>query len=108
VAFVTPTAPVAALALVLGFAVAEITGVRALGGLVVAAGLGWCVLRWRTRIGWGRTVGLAVLFLLAFVGAHILAGPIGAWPAVLAVAAGTFVVVLAVDRDRSRTGALTE
>lgn len=93
------TAPVAALALVLGFLVAETTGVRALGGIVLLAGLGVCVARWRSRLGWGRTAGLAATFLLAFAGSHLLARAIGAWPAVLTAAAVTFVVVLAVDRD---------
>ena len=38
-----PTAVIAALTLVVGFAVADLTGVRALGGVVLVAGVAWCV-----------------------------------------------------------------
>jgi hypothetical protein len=105
---VVPTPPVAAGSLVLGFLVAELTGVRALGGVVLLAGLAFCVHRWRARLGWGRTTALAVVFLLAFAGSHLLARAIGAWPAVLVAAAGTFVVVAAVDRDRSLAASRAE
>jgi hypothetical protein len=48
------------------------------------------------------------VFLLAFAGSHLLARAIGAWPAVLVAAAGTFVVVAAVDRDRSLAASRAE
>jgi len=83
----TPTWPVAAGSLVLGFAVAQATGVRPLGGIVLLAGAGWCALRWREKVGTGRAAGLVALYLAAFVGSHLLAGPIGAWPSVAVVAA---------------------
>jgi hypothetical protein len=82
-----PTWPVAAGSLALGFAVAQATGVRALGGVVLVAGCGWCALRWRERVGAGRTVGLVGLYLAAFVGSHVLAHAIGAWPSVALVSA---------------------
>ncbi len=84
-----PTAPVAAASLVLGFAVAQATGVRPLGGLVLLAAVAWCALRWR------RTAGLAVAALLvaiyagAFAASHALADVLGTWGAVLTVAAVT-------------------
>jgi hypothetical protein len=93
-----PTPPVTSLTLVLGFLVAQATGVRVLGGLVLLAGLAVCVASWQVRLGWGRTVALAAVFLAAFVGSHVLARAIGAWPAVFTVAAVTFLVVWAVDR----------
>ncbi|MEA2139882.1 MAG: hypothetical protein QOG56_3032, partial [Solirubrobacteraceae bacterium] len=40
------TWPVASGSLLLGFAVAQATGVRPLGGVVLALGAGWCGLRW--------------------------------------------------------------
>jgi hypothetical protein len=104
----TPTAPVAALALVLGFLVAEVTGVRALGGLVLVAGLGVCLAQWWVRLGQGRAIALSAVFLLAFAGSHGLARAIGAWPAVFAAAAATFLVVWLVDRDRATAGSRTE
>jgi hypothetical protein len=103
-----PTAAVAALALVLGFLVAQTSGIRALGGLVLLAGLGVCVLQWQARLGRGRAAALAAVFLLAFAGSHLLARAIGAWPSVLVAAAGTFVVVWAVDRGSAVAAARAE
>jgi hypothetical protein len=92
----TPTWPVAAGSLALGFAVAQATGVRPLGGVVLAVGCGWCALRWRERAGTGRAAGLVGLYLAAFAGSHVLAHSIGAWPSVAVVsavvAAGTYAV----------------
>lgn len=92
----TPTWPVAAGSLALGFAVAQATGVRPLGGVVLALGCGWCALRWRERAGTGRAAGLVGLYLAAFAGSHVLAHSIGAWPSVAVVsavvAAGTYAV----------------
>lgn len=82
-----PTWPIAAGALLLGFAVAELTGVRALGGLVLALGGIACGLRWRLLLRLGRALALVALFLLAFVVAHPLGKAIGSWPAVVLVAA---------------------
>jgi hypothetical protein len=81
-----PTAPVAAASLVLGFAVADATGVRPLGGAVLAVALGWCALRWRRSAGAGTALALVALYLAAFAASHALADPLGTWPAVLLVA----------------------
>jgi hypothetical protein len=92
----TPTWPVAAGSLAVGFAVAQATGIRALGGVVLIAGCGWCALRWRERVGPGRTAGLVGLYVAAFAASHVLAHAIGAWPSVAVacavVAAGTHAV----------------
>jgi hypothetical protein len=82
-----PTWPVAAGSLALGFAVAQATGVRPLGGLVLIAGAGWCALRWRERVGTGRAAALTGLYVAAFAGSHALAHVIGAWPSVAVVSA---------------------
>lgn len=82
-----PTWPVAAGSLVAGFAVAQATGVRPLGGLVLLAGAGWCARRWHARVGAGRTVLLLGIYLIAFVLSHVIADPVGTWPAVAIVAA---------------------
>lgn len=86
-----PTAPVAALALVLGFGVAELTGVRAVGGAVMLLGLVVCARLWFVRVGAARAVALTALFLGLFVVAHLLARVTGAWSAVLLAAAAAFV-----------------
>jgi hypothetical protein len=100
----TTTWPVAAGSLVLGFAVAQATGVRPLGGVVLIAGAGWCALRWREKVGGARTAGLVGLYAVAFAGSHLLAHPIGAWPSVAVVtavvAAGTYAVA---DASPART-----
>lgn len=82
-----PTWPVAAGSLALGFAVAQATGVRPLGGVVLVAGAGWCVLRWRERAGAPAAAALLALYLIAFVASHLLAGTLGPWGSVATVAA---------------------
>jgi hypothetical protein len=81
-----PTWPIAAGALVLGFAVADLSGSRPLGGVVLFLGGLACGLRWRVLLGLGRALALVVAFLAGFVLAHPLGHAIGAWPAVLIVA----------------------
>jgi hypothetical protein len=80
-----PSAPVAALSLVIGYAVAAGTGVRALGGVVLLLGLAWCVVLWRASSGTPVAVGLAAAYVVLFVGSHLLALAIGAWPSVVVV-----------------------
>ncbi len=81
-----PAAVVAAASLVLGFAVAEATDVRALGGVVLVAGAAWCAARWRARAGTAAAIALVAAYTAGFVLAHVLADPLGAWPSVLLVA----------------------
>ena len=93
-----PTALLAALTLVVGFAVAEITGVRALGGVVLLAGVAWCAVRARAA-GWWRVSLVVLAGLVCFVASHLLAPHLGAWLSVIVVAvvlAG--VTYLLVDR----------
>jgi hypothetical protein len=82
-----PTWPLAAGTLLLGFAVAEITGVRAAGGVVLFLGALACGLRWRLLLGLPRALALVTAFLAGFALAHPLGHAIGSWPAVLLVAA---------------------
>lgn len=81
------TAALAGGSLVAGFAVAELTGVRVLGGLVLAAAATVCAVAWRRAAGGPVAAGLVALYLVAFVGSHLLARVVGAWPSVLLVAA---------------------
>ena len=81
----TPTAPVAAATLIVGYAVAVSTGSRPLGGLVLAIGGLWCIQVWRRRHGTRTAVALACVGFGAFAASHVLALAIGAWPSVLVV-----------------------
>jgi hypothetical protein len=81
-----PSSLVAALTLVVGYAVAAGTGVRAIGGLVLLAGLALCWVLWSARAGTATAVALVVAFGVAFAGSHLLALVIPAWPSVLIVA----------------------
>lgn len=83
------TAPIAATGLIAGFAVAIATGSRPLGGVVLAlCGLA-CVAVWLRRDGRRTAAMLTAAGLFAFAISHVLGLLIGAWPAVLLVAAGT-------------------
>jgi hypothetical protein len=98
-----PTAPVAAASLIAGYAVAAGTGSRPLGGLVLAAGGLWCIREWARRNDTRTAVILGCAGLAAFVISHVLALAIGAWPAVLLVAAA--MAIAAWLRADSRAGA---
>jgi hypothetical protein len=82
-----PTAPIVAAGLIGGFAVADATGVRALGGIVLAAAGVAAGTVWARRDGAPTTTALAAVYLGGFVGSHFLAHEIGAWPSVLCVTA---------------------
>ncbi|MCZ2810145.1 hypothetical protein O2W15_01730 [Modestobacter sp. VKM Ac-2979] len=85
-----PSAVAVAVGLAAGFGVAQGTGVRALGGVVFAAGglaAGWL---WYRRRGAAIAAALAAGYVAAFVLAHVLAIGVG-WPAWLAVGLVTVV-----------------
>jgi hypothetical protein len=80
-----PTAPVAAVSLIVAYAVAVSTGSRPLGGVALAVGGLWCIQAWRRRHGARTAAVLASVGLGAFIVSHLLALAIGAWPSVLIV-----------------------
>ncbi len=80
-----PAWPLALACLPAGFAVADATGARALGGVVLVAVGAATVLASPAPL--GRRVAWGAVALGAFVASHLLAHPLGAWPAV-AVTAG--------------------
>ncbi|TAK70214.1 MAG: hypothetical protein EPO13_04460 [Actinomycetota bacterium] len=99
------TAVVAVLGLVVGFAVAQVSGNRTAGGVVLVLAGAWCTARWWRSCGRARALLLLATYAAAFALAHVLAGPLGAWPAVLLVAAVTGLAALAVGRPQRRTHA---
>ncbi|MDO8209975.1 hypothetical protein [Conexibacter sp. CPCC 206217] len=82
-----PTAPVAAGSLVGGYLVARETGVRPLGGAVLAVAGAWCTREWARSAGAPVAGALLATYLGGFGASHPLAKRIGAWPSVLTVAA---------------------
>jgi hypothetical protein len=79
-----PSAIPVAIGLAAGFGVAQGSGVRALGGVVFAAGGIAAAWLWTRRRGPVVAAGLGVAYVAAFVLAHVLALGVG-WPAWLAV-----------------------
>jgi hypothetical protein len=97
----TLTSAVAAATLIAGFAVADATGDRALGGVVLAAGGAWCTWQWRRSSGTPRAVAALGVFTGAFVLSHPLAHAIHAWPSVLTVSAVTAAATYAIAAPRT-------
>ena len=95
-----PTAPLAAASLIAGYAVAVASGSRPLGGVVLAAGGLACVELWRRRHGVRTAIALGAAGLLAFALSHVLALGVGAWPAVLLVAAAMAALAWLVSDSR--------
>ena len=84
-----PTSALSAAGLIAGFGVAVTTGSRPLGGVVLAAFGLTCIYVWLRRDGLRTAVRLTAVGLFAFALSHLLGLAIGAWPAVLLVAAVT-------------------
>lgn len=79
------TAPVVALGLIGGWLTARETGIRPLGGVVLAAAGLYAGRTWLARRGPATTAALGATYVLGFGLSHPLAKKIGAWPAVLTV-----------------------
>ncbi|HWC26002.1 MAG TPA: hypothetical protein VG474_05400 [Solirubrobacteraceae bacterium] len=95
------TWPIASGSLLLGFAVAQTTGIRPLGGVVLIAGCAWCALRWLRSAGAARTAALVLVYAGAFVVSHVVADALGAWPSVLLAAAVTGLAAYALADSRA-------
>lgn len=81
------TAPIVALGLLGGYVTARESGIRPLGGAVLAAAGVYAGRTWLAKGGAATTAGLAAAYVLGFGLSHPLAKKIGAWPSVLAVTA---------------------
>ena len=81
------TAPVIATGLIGGWLTARETGIRPLGGVVLAAAGIYAARTWYARKGIPATAALLATYIGAFGASHPLAKKIGAWPSVLAMTA---------------------
>lgn len=91
-------AGICSVSLVVAFAVAQFSGVRMLGAVVLVVGGAACaVLMWPVA-GTRRTVALGAVYMAAFAVSHPLGRVIGTWPAVLLVAALTAVAAYSLMR----------
>ena len=103
-----PSAVLVAVGLAAGFGIAQATGVRALGGAVLAAAGVAAGVLWVQRRGWGVALGLGAVYVGAFVLAHVLALGVGlpAWLAVSLVTLTAAGVTYGVaDGSRADVGA---
>jgi len=97
-----PTAPIVAAGLVGGYLVARETKVRPLGGAVLG-GAGLLAGRtWLRTSGPATTAVLSAVYLGGFGASHPLAKKVGAWPAVLGVAATSAVASYVLSDRRAR------
>ncbi|PPJ22344.1 hypothetical protein C5E45_23445 [Nocardia nova] len=94
-----PTAVLAAGGLLGGFALAQATEQRQLGGAVFAAATAAAVPRWRAVLGTPGAAALTGLSVGAMGVSHPLAKKIGAWPSV-AVVSGAVALTSWVLADR--------
>src|SRR5690625_145238 len=79
------TAPVVAAGLIGGWLTARETGIRPLGGVVLAAAGLYAGRTWLARRGTATTAVLGATYVLGFGLSHPLAKKSGGWPAVLTV-----------------------
>lgn len=86
--------------LVGGYSLARATGVRALGGVGLAAGGVAAFAGWKKNAGVGRATALTAVYLGSFGYSHVLSKQIGAWPAVGAVTGATALASLALGRQQ--------
>ena len=96
------TAPLVAVGLIGGYLTARETGIRPLGGVVLAAAGAYAARTWYAKRGWPTATALGFAYLGGFGLSHPLAKKIGAWPAVVTVtAAAAGAAYLAVDAQRN-------
>ena len=91
----------AALTLIIGFAVASLTGNRALGGIVLVIGGAVCAwLWWRLAGPWRAAICVAIAGV-AFVVSHPLGALLSSWGSVVLVSAVTAGATYALTRSRT-------
>jgi ABC-type Mn2+/Zn2+ transport system permease subunit len=88
-----------------GFQSARATGVRAVGGVVLAAAGAAAFGLWKRDAGTVPAAALTGLYLAAFGLSHPLAKKIGPWPSVYTVTGATALASLLFGRRRDHSGA---
>ena len=98
-----PTAPIVAVGIIGGYAAGRVTGLRPLGGAVLAAAGAAAGKQWAQTAGPVNAAVLSGVYTAAFGVSHPLSKKIGAWPAVF-VAAGISAGAswLLADRNRAQ------
>jgi len=96
-----------AASLIAGFGVADLTGARWLGAIVLIIGGAWCAWRLWPTSGPLVTIAVAVVYVVAFIVSHPLGRAIGSWPAVLVVALAVAAFAYAVMRPTGRVDSTT-
>ena len=81
------TATTVALGLIGGWVTAKETGIRPLGGVILAAAGVWAGRSWAAKTNVATTAALSALYVGGFGASHPLAKKIGVWPSVLTVTA---------------------
>lgn len=97
----TFTAVLSGIVLVVGFGVAQASGNRSLGGVILVVGAAYCAIQWWKTAGALRAVLSVAIFSIAFVVSHPLGKVIGSWPSVLLVALITSVSAYWLNQPRS-------
>lgn len=95
------TCVIGAIALIVGFGIASVTGVRWLGGIALIAGAIWCGSKWWQLAGPLRAIIAVLVFGIAIVISHPLGNAIGAWPSVFVVAIIAGALAYAITPQRS-------
>lgn len=96
-----PTAAIGATGFIVGFAVAVVSGSRALGGLVLGICGVICIAIWLQRDGRRTATALTIAAAFAFAFSHLLGLLIGAWPAVLLTTAAMAALCWRVSDSRA-------
>ena len=91
----------AALTLIIGFAVASLTGNRALGGVVLLVGGAVCAWLWWRLAGPWRAAACVAIAGVAFVVSHPLGAMLTSWGSVVLVSAVTAGATYALTRSRT-------
>ena len=97
----TRAALLAAATLIVGFAVASLTGNRALGGIVLIAGGIACAYLWWRLAGPWRAAACVAIAGVAFVVSHPLGAILTSWGSVVLVSAVTAGATYALTRSRT-------
>ena len=91
----------AALTLIIGFAVASLTGNRALGGIVLLIGGAVCAWLWWRLAGPWRAAACVAIAGVAFLVSHPLGAILTSWGSVVLVSAVTAGATYALTRSRT-------